>query len=136
MSKTEQSTPVANLRAPPIYKVIVIQFFTSVTAALGSYLLLDVVAAYSVLLGGLISTIPNGYFARKVFQYRGARYSSLIVRSLYAGEVGKLVMTAGMFALVFAGVRPLNELAVILGFMVTVAAGLITTVMVSTAPAG
>ena len=81
--------------------------------------------AYSVLLGGLISTVPNGYFARKAFRYRGARYTEQIIKSFYAGEVGKMVMTVGMFALVFAGIKPLNPLAVIVSYVVTIIAGLI-----------
>ncbi|MEX2365517.1 MAG: ATP synthase subunit I, partial [Pseudohongiellaceae bacterium] len=107
------------------------QFVTSVLAASGAFLLLDMVAAYSVLLGGLICTLPNGYFARKAFQYRGARSTALIVRSFYAGEAGKLVMTAVMFALVFAAVRPLNELAVIVSFIITIIIGLIATAYVN-----
>lgn len=131
MSKSDGHTTVSNLKAPPVYKVIVIQFFTSVVAALASYLLVDSVAAISALLGGLICTLPNGYFARKAFQYRGARHAQQIVKGFYTGETGKLIMTAVLFALVFAGVRPLNELAVLIGFIVTIIAGLIGTAFVN-----
>lgn len=124
MGETEKPAAATNLKAPPIYKVIVIQFLTGVIAAAAAWLLLDGVAAYSVLLGSLICTLPNGYFARKAFQYRGARFAPQIVRSFYAGETGKLVMTAAMFALVFAGVRPLNEPAVLAGFIMTIVTGL------------
>ena len=37
--------------------------------------------------------------------------AQLIVRSFYAGEAGKLVLTAVLFALAFAGVKPLEPLA-------------------------
>lgn len=134
MSDTDKPPRAANLKAPPIYKVIVIQFLTSVVAALGCFLVLDTIAAYSVLLGGLICTLPNGYFARKAFQYRGARYAPQIVKSFYVGEAGKLVMTAVMFALVFAGVRPLNEGAVIAGFVLAMVVGLIATALVGLKP--
>ena len=136
MGKQEEAAPVvANLKAPPVYKVIVIQFLVSVIAATGAFALLGLVTAYSVFLGGLISTIPNGYFARKAFRYRGARYTPQIVKSFYAGETGKLVMTAVMFALVFAMIRPLNELAVIVSFIITVIAGLIATAWVNSGSA-
>jgi ATP synthase protein I len=136
MSKLEEPTPVVvNLKAPPIYKVIVIQFLVSVITALGTFALLDTVAAYSVLLGGLVSTVPNGYFARKAFQYSGARNTPHIVKAFYAGQSGKMVMTAVMFALVFAGVKPLNELAVIISFIVTIIAGLFATAYVGLKPA-
>lgn len=131
MSKSEEPAPgVDNIKAPPIYKVIVTQFVVTILAALSVFALIDTVTAYSVLLGGLISTGPNAYFALKVFRYRGARQMPLIVKSFYAGESGKLVMTAVLFALVFAGIRPLNELAVIIGFIITLFAGLIATVKI------
>ncbi len=129
MSKPEEPTPaVANLKAPPIYKVIVTQFVVTVIAALSTFALMDTVAAYSVFLGGMISTGPNAYFALKVFRYRGARQMPMILKSFYAGETGKLIITAVLFALVFGGIRPLNELAVIVSFIVTLIAGLIATV--------
>ncbi|MDT8398171.1 MAG: F0F1 ATP synthase subunit I [Pseudomonadales bacterium] len=133
MSNQGRPARVTNLKAPPIYKVIVTQFCTSITAAMACLVLVDRTAAYSVLLGGLISTVPNGYFARKAFKYRGARYTPEIVKSFYAGETGKMVMTAGLFALVFAGVRPLNEPAVVIGFTLTILAGLIATAFMNNA---
>ena len=83
MSKSDAPTrAVGNLKAPPIYKVIVTQFLVTVIAALSTFALMDTVTAYSVLLGGMISTIPNAYFALKVFRYRGARQMPLIVKSM------------------------------------------------------
>ena len=100
-------------------------------SALVLFLLLDGVAAYSILLGGFISIVPNGYFAWKVFRFRGAQNTALIVKSFYAGETGKLIMTGVLFALVFAGIKPLNELAVIVSFILTIIVGLIATAWVS-----
>ena len=122
---------VSTIKAPPIYLVFVIQFLLCVIAALVFLVLMDLVAAYSILLGGLISIVPNGYFAWKVFRFRGARNTPLIVKSFYAGETGKLVMTGVLFAFVFAGIRPLNELAVIVSFIVTIIVGLLATAWVS-----
>jgi len=39
-----------------------------------------------------------------------------IVRSFYAGAAGKMLLTAGLFTLVFVNVRPLNAPAVFIGF--------------------
>lgn len=102
-------------------------------AALVMFLLIDGVASYSILLGGLISIVPNGYFAWKVFRFRGARNTPLIVKSFYAGETGKLIMTGVFFALVFAGIKPLNEFAVIVSFILTIIVGLIATGWVNNA---
>ncbi|WP_242602014.1 F0F1 ATP synthase subunit I [Legionella yabuuchiae] len=58
-------------------------------------------AAQSAFLGGLVSVIPNAYFAWKVFQYQGARAARKIVNSLYKGEAIKIFLTLILFALVF-----------------------------------
>ena len=118
---------VSTIKAPPIYIAFVIQFVLCVIAAGVIFFLFDLVAAYSILLGGFISIVPNGYFAWKAFRFRGARNTPLIVKSFYAGETGKLIMTGVLFALVFAGIKPLNELAVILSFIFTIAVGLVAT---------
>ncbi len=73
-------------------------------------------AAYSVLLGGLICLLPNCYFAYRAFKFQGARAARDIVRSFYVGEAGKLLLTAILFAVVFSSVKPINALAIFLGF--------------------
>ncbi|MFT5321246.1 MAG: ATP synthase protein I [Pseudohongiellaceae bacterium] len=124
---------VSRIKAPPLYIAFIIQFFICVMLTLAVWLLLDAVTAYSVLLGGLISIVPNSYFAWKAFRYRGASNTPLIVKSFYAGETGKLIMTGVSFALVFGGVKPLNELAVIVSFIIAIVVGLVTTAWVSMA---
>jgi ATP synthase protein I len=123
----QETSPVtvSQIKAPPLYIAFVIQFFVCVIAALASVVLLDFVAAYSILLGGLVSIVPNSYFAWKAFRYRGARNTPLIVRSFYAGETGKLIMTGVMFAIIFASIKPLNPLAVIVSYIATIIIGLI-----------
>ena len=128
MSKKEESTPaVVNLKAPPIYKVIVTQFVATAIAALSAFALIDGVTGYSVFFGGMVSTLPNAYFAIKAFRYSGARQMPQVLKSFYAGESGKMIITAVMFALVFAGVKPLNEVAVIISYILILISGLIAT---------
>jgi ATP synthase protein I len=122
---------VSNIKAPPVYIAFIIQFLLCIAAALITLLTLNLVTAYSILLGGFISIVPNGYFAWKAFRYRGARNTPLIVKSFYAGETGKLIMTVVLFALVFAGVRPIDELAIIVSFIVNIIVGLLATAWVS-----
>lgn len=73
-------------------------------------------AALGAFLGGIIVWVPNCYFAFRAFKHRGARAARLIVRSFYTGAAGKMLLTAGMFTLVFVNVRPLNAPAVFIGF--------------------
>jgi len=122
---------VSNIKAPPVYIAFIVQFLLCIAVTLIALLTLNLVTAYSILLGGFISIVPNGYFAWKAFRYRGARNTPLIVKSFYAGETGKLIMTGVLFAVVFAGVRPIDELAIIVSFIVSIIVGLLATAWVS-----
>jgi ATP synthase protein I len=75
-------------------------------------------AAIGALLGGIIVWLPNCYFAFRAFKHRGARAARLIVRSFYTGAAGKMLLTAGMFTLVFVNLKPLNAPAVFIGFAI------------------
>lgn len=75
--------------------------------------------AFSVLLGGLISALPNTYFVMHAFRYRGARAADKVVKSFLKGELGKMLITLVLFALSFSLITNLSELALILGFIAT-----------------
>lgn len=92
----------------PVFPVLVAQLIVLLLAAAVCWQWRGNVAGYSALLGGLIAWLPNLYFAHKAFRYSGARAAKEIVRSFYAGEAGKLILTFVLFALTFAGVKPLE----------------------------
>ncbi|MFI8746373.1 F0F1 ATP synthase subunit I [Pseudomonas sp. NPDC077186] len=92
----------------PVFPVLLAQLIVLLLAAVVSWQALGSVAGYSALLGGMIAWLPNLYFAHKAFRFSGARAAREIVRSFYAGEAGKLILTFVLFALTFAGVKPLE----------------------------
>lgn len=102
-----------------VYPVLLVQLLVLLLLALVLWQWQGSVAGYSGLCGGLIAWLPNLYFAHKAFRFSGARAAQAIVRSFYAGEAGKLVLTAVLFALTFAGVKPLEPLAVFGVFVLT-----------------
>ncbi|WP_126756115.1 ATP synthase subunit I [Aliidiomarina taiwanensis] len=51
--------------------------------------------------GGVISLVPNAVFAVYAFRFGGARSASEVVRSFYAGEAVKMVLTIILFAAAF-----------------------------------
>jgi ATP synthase protein I len=69
------------------------------------------VLAYSVLYGGLIYWVPNAYFTWLALRYRNTRFPVALVLSFYRGEVGKFLLTATGFAIVFVFVDSLSYLA-------------------------
>ncbi|MCZ4323812.1 F0F1 ATP synthase subunit I [Pseudomonas anguilliseptica] len=102
-----------------VFPVLLVQLLLLLLLALVLWQWQGAVAGYSGLCGGLIAWLPNLYFAHKAFHFSGARAAQAIVRSFYAGEAGKLVLTAVLFALTFAGVKPLEPLAVFGVFFLT-----------------
>lgn len=99
-----------------VIKLLLIWQFVGALVAGAAGLVWGQAASVGAFLGGVIVWLPNCYFAFRAFRHRGARAARLIVRSFYAGAAGKMLLTAGMFTLVFVNVRPLNAPAVFLGF--------------------
>ncbi len=106
----------AGQRLRVIKLLLVGQFIASIVAGLFAFGLFGHVSGKSAWLGGLICWLPNCYFAFRAFRYRGARAAQKIVRSFYAGEVGKMMLTMLFFALVFIKVKPLDALALFSGY--------------------
>src|SRR5690606_41917528 len=92
----------------PVFPVLLAQLVVILLAAAALYGWRGPVAGYSGLCGGLIVWLPNLYFTHKAFRFSGARAAQSIVRSFYAGEAGKRILTAVLLALTFAGVHPLG----------------------------
>ncbi|HYE37739.1 ATP synthase subunit I [Methylocaldum sp.] len=57
--------------------------------------------ARSALFGGLIAFLPNAYFAAKFGFSDKTRTAKEIVRAFYIGESIKIIITAGLFFLIF-----------------------------------
>ena len=94
---------MTNLRPPSVYKVIVAQLVWTVSLSLVCLSIFGVVAGYSALLGGLISAVPNSYFALHAFKFQGARNADKVVKSFIRGELGKIVFTGVLFTSIFLG---------------------------------
>lgn len=113
-------TPLYRL---PVFRLLRAQCLVMLIAALCGAVLFDRVTGYSVLLGGAIALLANVYFAFKAFRYFGARSARAIAQSFWAGEMGKLILTAALFALVFVAVKPLQPLALFTGYLLVLGTG-------------
>lgn len=114
----ERETPRAahKISTPPILKIY---GFQCALVLLASAILfpLDKVTAYSAVIGGMISVVPNAYFARQVFRYTGAAFAREVARSFYRGESGKFVSTLALFAATFALVQPLQVFVLFMTYL-------------------
>jgi len=113
-------TPLHRL---PAVRVLQIQALAALAAAVLCGMVFGIVAGYSALLGGLIAWLANLYFAYKAFRYFGARSTRAIIQSFWSGEMGKQILAAALFALVFVGVRPLEPVALFTGYLLVLGVG-------------
>ncbi len=80
---------------------IVAQGVGFITGLLILFLTLEKTKAVSFGLGFLVCLLPNFVFYLLYFRYQGAQYLHTIKNRFYIGEMVKLVLTGGMFALVW-----------------------------------
>jgi len=118
------------IKKPPVARILLIQVVMLLLLTVTGWLWSGTVSAYSVFLGGLISVIPNAYFAYKVTRFTGARSTERMVQSAYLGEVIKLALTGAGFALVFTQVDPVHVPGLFYGFISVYVAGLLGLVWV------
>jgi ATP synthase protein I len=81
-------------------KLLAIQSLLAIVSAL-AFMLIDIKAAYSALLGGIICVVPNTIFVWYAYRFGGARAARQITNSFYKGEALKIMFTALMFAVTF-----------------------------------
>lgn len=115
---------MSTIKAPPVDRILVFQLLTLLFLSMAGLLLWGMISAYSLLIGGLLSALPNAFFARMAFSERGARATQRIVRNFYIGEAVKLVMMGAGFALAFVYIQPLNAAALFAGFILVHCVGL------------
>ena len=126
---------MSNLKPPPVHRILVAQLVTTVLIAAIFLFVLNLTAAYSIALGGLISVAANSYFTLLAFRYRGARNADKVIKSFRKGEMGKIAITLLLFALTFTLITSLNEAALIAGFLVAQVVGIVMSGMINYSPA-
>lgn len=95
--------------------MLVAQVSLSLTLALVLGIWAGRTVGTSALLGGIAAFAPNAFLAARLMN---ADVESLM-RAAWIGEIGKLLLAALLFGMIFAFVRPLSVPAVFGGFMVT-----------------
>ncbi len=125
MWKSEPAKSVAGIEKPPTYRVILVQCLSVILIALAVYLLKGQEFAVSAILGGLLVILPNAYFAWRAFRYNQTRSAAHLVGGFVQAELGKFLITALLFALVFKLVKPLVTGALFASFVVVLLVGLI-----------
>jgi ATP synthase protein I len=84
--------------------------------------------ATSAFLGGLISLVPNVYFARRVLGAPADEPPLKLAGLMIRAEFTKLSLAVLMLAGAFALIETLNVLALLMGFVLVKVAGVVATV--------
>lgn len=77
----------------------------------------DGVAGVSALLGGTVAVVPNAFLAARLVKPRHDDDAAAVMRSAWIGVLGKLLITALLFGVIFHTVKPISGLAVFGGFI-------------------
>ncbi len=104
-------------RIAPVKRILMVQLLMSLVPGLALTLFTSLAHATAWTLGGLICLVPNLYFAYRLFSVQGAGASRQIAQAMYKGEAGKLVLTMGLFALVFSTYPDVQVLMLFAGFV-------------------
>ena len=75
------------------------------------------IAGMSAMLGGVTAVVPNAFLAARLLQPSRDESAKAMMRSAWLGEIGKLLLTALLFGVIFGFVRPIQPLAVFAGFI-------------------
>lgn len=110
------SMPGAEIARPSIYRITLIQLAVLVCAG-AALLAHHETVAVSWVAGGLAAILPQAYFARLAFRHSGATSARDIARSSYAGQVGKFMLSAAGFAVIFATVKPVSGFTVFVAYL-------------------
>jgi ATP synthase protein I len=96
---------------------LLVQACVSLVVAVAFWVGMGEVAGVSALLGGVAVVIPNGFLAARLLQPSRDESAKAMMRSAWLGEIGKVLLTALLFGVIFGFVRPIQPLAVFAGFI-------------------
>ena len=100
------------------YKMLTIESLLTVAAAGVLYAVGESGMARSIAVGSLAFIVPNAYFAKYAFRHSAADSARLAMQWFYVGEVIKVFVTAGIFAMAFLWAKELNVAALFIAFIV------------------
>ncbi len=113
-------------RFSPLKNVLAVQSAVTLGVSL-AIAVFDRPAAYSAVLGGLVNLVATTYASWRIFGFDNQGSPDRELANVYRAEVGKVVVIGGLCAVTFAMVEPINIIAFIGVFSITLVAGLIAT---------
>jgi len=97
------------------FRFIITQLIMTLVLSV-TLLFFDRVVAYSSLVGGLIATLANAWFAIKVFRVKPTVAAETLLATFYVGEIYKFIFTGAMFIVAFVLIKPLSAVALLVTY--------------------
>lgn len=113
------------------YTIILVQVVITILISLLLLITAGKVASYSALLGGGASIGPVAFFARCAFRYSAAQSPDMVMKWFMIGEIGKLILTALIFAVCIVSVEPLTISVMFATFLIVMMINLIGLVILN-----
>jgi ATP synthase protein I len=99
-----------------IRTIVTLQFGAAITIGL-ILLAFGKTIALSGVIGGLIATAANGFFAFRIFTHYRAEEPQKIAGRMFGAEIQKLIITGVMFGLTIVTITPLSIGALLGGYL-------------------
>jgi ATP synthase protein I len=96
---------------------LLVQTCVSVAVAAVLWVWMGEVASMSAVLGGVTVVVPNAFLAARLLKPSRDQSAGAMMRAAWLGELGKVLLTALLFGVIFGFVRPIEPLAVFAGFI-------------------
>ena len=121
---SEPAAPRSGSRIPrpPALRLVWLQLLLGLLVSIIAQTLGGQPALTAALAGTVAAVLPNLVFVGIVFRHSGARAAKRVVADLYLAEACKFLLTVGIFAVVFAGLRPLAAGWVFAAYVVALSA--------------
>ena len=98
-----------------VFRFILTQLLATIILS-AVLLFFDRVVAYSSLIGGLIATLANTWFALKVFRIKPTVAAETLLTTFYVGEIYKFIFTGAMFMIAFVLIKPISVVALLVTY--------------------
>ncbi len=115
MQNTMQQDQPEQKQKNQVLRFIKAQFIVTIVLSM-AWLVVDHTAAYSALVGGLIATVANAWFAVKVFRKKSIEKietAEIVLTTFYVGEIYKFIFTGAMFFMAFVLIKPISAIALL-----------------------
>ena len=101
---------------PPIYRITLVQLGVLLPPVVALWFVWPSLAK-AVFAGAVIEIVARAYFGFYAFRFIGARHMRQVMRSFRRGELGKFVLVAVLFGVLFAANKNFNPIAVFVGYL-------------------